>query len=381
MQISDDDIDDIDFGSETGEAEDATPSQPPSDDDDGDELHDIVAEAAQEAAGDDDGYSRDELGRFAKKEGEAGETDGSQTDDAENAVDADSADDVQSELPEHMAEWSEDQLAAYEALPDEAKAYLSDPQGVVKYVEENVRSQMQQQYEPMLQQLEPIMQVLQDTQTSDYLARRQHELGMSQEDIISRVLQTDAFLTYAPNTQARHQAAMQLLQSYGIDPVEMVLGAEGGGQNYQQNDLQQQLAAERWQRERMQMQMQQQVGQQTQQNVEAFASQVGSDGQPLRPMMGNPSVRASMGHLIASGQAHSLDHAYQMAVAPLEAEISQRAQYLAQQQAAQAAQSRQKAVRRSARARPVRVNTAQHGGTKDGQTIEDIVGGVVSEMM
>lgn len=342
-------------------------------------VSDIVDKSDDTPLSDDADYVDDDS-QSAKDESEAEELDEENEDQEGAAEDAEDDANPGHEWPEHMADWTDEQRDAFEALPEDAQQYLANPGQLV----ENIRSDFRKQYEPLMQQLQPLMDTISNPQTANYLARRQHELGVSQDKVIARALYADSVLAHGASTQDRHQFAHQLLEAYGINPIEMVLSMHGGNgedppPDYRTHDMQQQIANERWAREQAERQAAQYQQQQLTQNVEAFARETDQNGQPLRPLMTNNAVRASMAQFLRSGQARNLDEAYHYAAQPLMHEIQQRSEALARQQAKQANDKRQASVRRSARAAPVRSRTAAKGGqTQETGDLRDIVASIIN---
>lgn len=363
----------------TGDDGPAIPSPAPDDDDTVDLsgiMDDLLdddgapkAEAAAEA-----GPERDESGRFKKRADDAEASDQADQED-ESEQPAEAADDQADATPEHLAEWTDEQREALAKLPESVQQFLRDPQQLLQQIEGQIADQVR----PFVEQWKPFQEAFAEPAVNAYLERRQADLKQPAHAIVANVLQADAFLTYSTNTAQKLAYAADLLRSYGLDPLDVATIHDPQFQrDFAQDDLQAQLSNERWQRQRMETQATHQSRGQLSERVAQFAAETGADGQPLRPLMRSEAVRATMGSLLQSGRATSLEDAYRMAAEPIEAEIESRSRARAAQQAKADAERRRQAVQKAARARPTRVNTNAQGTSKTNESLDDILNDVVS---
>ena len=354
----------------------ATPSEPPSaDDDDGyaaiaEMANKVVDEA--EAANDDEAggeQPRTPNGQWAPKKA------------ADDAADEPEQPQEQRHAPEWMTDWTDAQRAAISQLPPEAQAILAQPELIARYGYE----QAEQQYRPHLEAAQPWLDALGDEVASYHLHRCAKDFGISPQQALSNMIETDSFLRYGPTDQ-RLQLFSDLAQAYfgrSLEDLALGIDHEGNKLDFRQADLQRQLADQRFQNSVIQDQMVRSASVGIERSVREFASATSQTGEPLRPLMAIPAVMHSMSTLIGNGSAHSLEQAYQMAAAPFEAEIAKR---VPPRQAPQIddrdggrRQRNADRIEKARRARPIKSQADNRDGVDTGVSLEDMVRDVMDE--
>lgn len=327
-------------------------------------LDDAITAALDGAeAGDDapaDGRERDENGRFKPKD-KVLEADAAPdgTSDAKPPVASAETPptNAQPEISEgHFRGWSPEQREAFKALPPEAQKIALD---VVKGRDEFYGKQLTD-YDQALRATVPLVNAVQP-----HLDRIQ-QVTQDPSAYVAHVLNIDYKLQYAPFAE-KVQLFTQLAHQSGVpfappQPDPFTDPLTPGGEAYPVvHDLKtkvQQLESQLAQYQRQQETLEQQ---QTAHAISSFASQANADGSPKYPFF--RQVKGTMGELLTSGRAQTMEEAYAVAVKPIEEQIAAKA--AASARAAEAAQKA--ALEKARKVRHVRTSGVAPGGkTKSG---------------
>lgn len=310
--------------------------------------------------------ARDEKGRFAAKQEQEAASAPDGTSDQPPPVES-TEQPAQNAKPD-MSEgqfrgWTPEQREAFGKLPPEAQQTVLD---VVKG-RDSFYSERIADYDRALKVASPYVNAVEP-----YMDRIR-QVTNDPSAYVAHVLDIDHRLQFA-SYQEKVKLLSELAHNVGVpisvhqadplaDPLDM------GGEAYpvihdlrnQVNQLQAQLNT--YQRSNETAQQQQVVS-----HVRAFESQTNADGSPKYPHF--KVVKSTMGQLLRSGQAESLEDAYSIAVKPIEEAISQR--IAATTRASQAAS--QAALEKAKRAMPVKKTGMVPGGKTSGGGLDAIIG-------
>jgi len=299
---------------------------------------------------------RDEKGRFKSKEAEEI---AEPVAEAAPAEPVESADEPQENAqPEearpafsegHFRGWSPEQKEKFASLSPEA-------QDLVISLKRDTDAHYTRKLEDAAAQrktFEPIAQTLDEL--SDIAAAQ----GMDPAGIVKGYAAIEKVLTYG-RFDEKLNLISQICQRYGIpfDPQQSLGTLEPEAvQNYSAlHDRDAELARVRAEAEQTRRQLQQFEAQSFQAQIEAFQTATNPDGTPKHPYF--DAVKATMGSLLQSRQATSLEDAYLKAAAPIMAAVE--AQTVAAKRAAEAAN--RSAVERAKKAQPVKASTSSPRG-------------------
>lgn len=332
-------------------------------------LDDVISkaldsQAAEPAPVDDapsDGRVRDATGRFVSRETTEGGPDAPAAEVApektatEPGVQPETKVDGPKWTDGHFAGWKPEQRERFNALPPDVQEFVMGRQ-----------AESQAFYDRKLAETtdwkknaEPVMQAVQEVEP---FAR---SIGTTPGDLLKSYAAIDYQLRYAKYTD-KVQLFGQIAREYGIpfaqpEPDPYADPLQPTGQAYPViHDLQSKVRQLEAQVQTYQQQHTSLSQQQVASQIEAFAAATNADGTPSYPHF--DVVKASMGQMLASGQASTLQEAYQLAAKPLEDRIA-----AGVEQRAKAAQAKQaEAVARAKKAAPVRSSGMSPGGTTKG---------------
>jgi hypothetical protein len=308
--------------------------------------------------------ARDEKGRFAPKDSAAKTSEPEQVEAAKTADTKPEAQPatVQSVEPPHT--WSADDKAKFaqwprdvqEAVVARYKAMEADYTRKTQEAAEYRRSA-----DPLLNAIKPFEQ---------YLSQVGPSLGRSKEQLITDLLAAEYRLrTGSP--QEKYAALAQISQQYGID-----LAALAGGHIPQVDPAYQQLASKLQafeEREaQREAQIQQQQAEQARLQIDTFSTAKDDQGRPRYPHF--ERVRGVMVQSLMSGEARTLEDAYQKAIEPINAAIAEELRVRTEQVDAQ----RKEAVAKAEKAAPVRSSGSQPGGSAKAKDLDSILDSNIS---
>lgn len=344
-------------------------------------LDDVISkaldsQAAEPAPADDapsDGRVRDATGRFVSRETTEGGPDAPAAEVApektatEPGVTPEAKVDGPKWTDGHFAGWKPEQRERFNALPPDVQELV-----MARQTENQAFYQRKLAEEgEFRKQAEPLYKAAQEVEP---FAK---SIGVTPGELMRNYAAIDQQLRYAPYAQ-KVKLLGEIAQSYGIpfaqpEPDPYADPLQPNGQAYPViHDLQSQIRQLQAQVQTYQQQHTSLSQQQVTSQIEDFASAKGADGTPLYPHF--DVVKASMGQLLAAGQASTLQEAYQLAAKPLEDRIS--AALEARTKAAQ--QKQAEAVARAKKAAPVRSSGMSPGGTTKGGGLDAILNQALS---
>lgn len=295
-----------------------------------------------------DTRARDEVtGRFAKKSPDAEAS-------IEESADASKPADDQQQQPDPALQpiapperWTEADKTAFAALPREAQQLLVDRNRAM----EADYTRKSQEVAELRRNAEPLLNVAQQHQP--YLA----QFGLTPATALPILVQAHQTLMTGPVEQ-RVQALARLAADAGIDLAAMSRGEVAAPDPaYQQ--LRQELNQLKQSQEQERLSREQEQNQQLALQIDAFANSKTADGQPKYPHFG--AVRGVMARLYGSGEASTLEEAYEKATQPIRDAVA--AELKARQDDAKKAD--QQALEKARKAAPVKsVGTAPNGIAK-----------------
>ena len=303
---------------------------------------------------------RDERGRFA-----SGEPKPPQAGTAEAAPQAAAAaaPDPAAKPIEAPRNYTAAQKADFAKLPRDAQDFLSRSEAA-REAEYSRRSNEIAEYrrtaDPLVQAVQPYM---------EYLQQRGSQLGQSPVQMVNSLLQTAHYLDTA-DEPGKYRAFANLAQQFKVD-----LRAFANGQmpvqpqpaQVQYNPELQRIQAELEEHRQWRAQVQEQAElHHSQQQIAAFAAAKDDAGQPKYPHLDR--VRAAMASYMQTGQADTLEQAYELAIAPFKELIEQ--EMATRQKAAE--DERKAALEKAKKAAPVRSSTGSIPASRaDPKSLDD----------
>lgn len=266
----------------------------------------------------------------------------------------------------HFRGWSPEERAAFAKLAPEAQEFVLSRQ---RAVDANYQRRTQE-FQSYRTAVEPLVDVYR--KHNDHLAHVAQEINATPQEVVSNILATEAVLRYGTFAQ-KVQTLQRMAQEYGVplsasepdmlaDPVQM------GGEHYPViHDLRQQVQNLTRELTSYKRQNEEFSSRQVSSQIESFGRATDAQGQPLHPHF--EAVRGTMGQLLSSGQATSLEDAYAKAVEPINKAI---ADGLARQKA-QAAEQQRQALEKAKRVQPVRVSGMTPGGQTKARGLDAIL--------
>jgi hypothetical protein len=320
----------------------------------------------------DDG--RDEQGRFKSKQAEGGvdapaaEVPAVEGQPPADATPAPEAPKAAQWTDGHFTGWKPEQREAFSKLPPDVQQLVMERQQETQAFFDRKLAEtgdFRKTAEPLLkaaQEIEPFAQ----------------SIGTTPGELMRSYAAIDYNLRYAPYAE-KVQLFQKIAQEYGIpfaqpetDPYADPLQPTGAAYPVV-HDLQSQVRQLQTQLQTYQQQAQASTHQQLQSTVDGFAKATRADGQPAHPWF--DTVKGTMGQLMASGQANTLEDAYAKAVKPIEdrlaAEVAQR------QKAAQEKQAQELA--RAKKAAPVRTTASASNGRSSGGGLDAVLNSALTQ--
>ena len=317
---------------------------------------------------------RDERGRF-KAKGEEIATPAAVEAPAEPVASTEPPTlDAQPEKPKpavtegHFRGWSPDQRAKFDTLPPEA-------QDVVLALKRDTDAHYTRKLEEAAQtkkQLEPVAQLL--NQTADVFAAQ----GMDPVQAIQGYANIERALTYG-TLQEKLDLLGAIAKQYGIPFAPQQQVDQLDPYEFQKfamlHDRDAEIQKVKAENARIARENNEFKQQQLAQQVEAFSRATNPDGSAKFPLF--ETVKPSMGALLASGRATTLEQAYELASQPIQQAIEAREA----KARADAERSRLESVERAKRAAPVKASSAQPSGrTTTPKGIDAVLNSALDQM-
>lgn len=315
---------------------------------------------------------RDERGRFKAKDGEDATKEIAEPVAEQAPVEPGESTEAKPEnaqpeearpaIPEgHFRGWSPEQKEKFATLPPEA-------QDLVIALKRDTDAHYTRKLEEAAHQrkaYEPIARTL--NELSDIAAAS----GMDPAGVVQSYAAIEKVLTYGKFDEKVNLIG-QICTKYGIPfaPQDQLSALDPNAvQNFQAiHDRDAELARVKADAESTRRQLQQFEAQSLQTQIQSFETAVNPDGSLKYPYF--QAVKATMGALLASRQAGSLEDAYQKASAPINQAID--AQTAAAKHAAEAAN--RSAVERAKKAAPVKASTsAPRGNVQPAKSLDDVL--------
>ena len=336
-----------------------------------DDLDAVLDEAIEQHDDDAPDRERDEKGRFKAKDTDSdpAEAPAGPSDAAPVESTGQSEPKPQSvELTDgHFRGWTPEQRQQFQTLaPDAQKVALEVIQGRDRYYADRISASEQYQ-----QAVSPLIAAV------DQHYDRIRAMNATPDQYVAHVLNIDrmlAFGTYAEKTKLLGELAQSIGVPISIQqPDEWADPLQPGGQAYPViHDLRTQVATLSQQLNQYRSQIDQTETQRTSSTLQAFASSTNPDGSAKYPYF--DTVRATMGQLMAKGEAHTLEDAYTKAAAP----ISKQIEAEAAKRIADAEAKRKAAVEKAKKARPVRTSASSPNGHAKPGDLDAILGGALA---
>lgn len=328
-----------------------------------------------ETASEKDARERDEKGRFKAKTNEEIAEPAAPEAPAEPVASTEPpTQDAQPEKPKpavsegHFRGWSPEQRAKFDALPPEA-------QETVLALKRDTDAHYTRKLEEAAQtkkQLEPVSQLL--NQTADIFAAQ----GMDPVQAIQGYANIERALTYGTFNE-KLELIGKICRQYGIPfaPQQQL-------EQYDQSEIERFALLHDRDAEKLRIQreldstkrnLQEFQQQQLAQQVESFQRATNPDGTPAHPHF--EMVKATMGSLLASGRATTLEQAYALASEPINKALEAREA----KARADAERARQEAVEKAKKATPVRASAASPAGkTATPKGIDAVLNSALDQM-
>jgi hypothetical protein len=268
----------------------------------------------------------------------------------------------------HFRGWSPDQRAQFDTLPPEA-------QDVVLALKRDTDSFYTRKLEEAAQtkkQLEPVAQLL--NETADVFAAQ----GMSPVQAIQGYANIERALTYG-TLQEKLDLLGAIAKQYGIPFAPQQQVDQLDPYEYQKfqmlHDRDAEIQKVKAENARIARENNEFKQQQLAQQVETFSRATLPDGSAKYPLF--ETVKPSMGALLASGRATTLEQAYELASQPIQQAIEAREA----KARADAERSRLESVERAKRAAPVKASSAQPSGrTSAPKGIDAVLNSALDQM-
>jgi len=342
-----------------------------------DEPEVIEAEASEEPS---DGPLRDENGRFKAKE-ETAEEEPEQEEPVEAApegeepedTELEASDEAPDEEPErpawddgHFRGWEPEHRERFNALPPEQQQVVME----FKAASDAALTRTAQEFSEFRKTAEPLVQAAQEV----------HEIfaasNLSPDQALKGYAGIERTLSYGTLDQ-KMQLLGQIAQQYGIplDISQAVPWDADLDQLREVHDRDSRLAQEQSETAQLRARLQQLEQQQLQTQIQSFATASNPDGSPKYPHF--DVVRGTMGQLMSSGQAQSLEDAYEKAAKPIEDRI---AAEIAARSASTVARQRE-AVEKAKRAAPLKKSPqpALNGHRVEPTNIDDAINAALDQ--
>jgi len=267
----------------------------------------------------------------------------------------------------HFRGWTSEQRAKYEALPQEARDVVlalkrdTDAHYTRKLTE---AADYRKQVDPIVKAVSEIAPIFASQ-------------GMNPIQGMQGYANIERTLTYG-NYDEKVGLIEKICQRYGVpfarpesdDPFNPVSpGSETYRALHDQKAVQARIEADRANLQRQYETLQQQV---YQSQISAFETATNPDGSPKHPHF--TVVKPHMGALLQSGQAQSLEEAYNLAIAPFKDALA--AKEIEAKRQAETLQ--QQAIEKAKRAAPVKASpTSPVGKASPGKSLDDVLSSVL----
>lgn len=301
---------------------------------------------------------RDERGRFAPKDTATEAPDKGTAKVAEPAAQAAPAPALEQPV-EAPARWTADDKAKFASWPRDVQIAVSERNKAIEadYTRKTQEAAEIRRYaEPLLNAVAPFDQ---------YLRELAPVIGQQPHEMVRGLLATEHALRTG-SIQQKAQALHGIAQQYGIDLAALARG-QVQGPDPATTQLRQELSELKQWRSQFEEQSQQQQDQQVALHIDAFAKAKDESGRPRYPHFAR--VKGIMGQMMASGEAPTLEDAYQKAIEPINAAI---AEELRTRQTAADTQ-RKDALVKADKAAPVRSSGSQPGGSAKGRDLDSLL--------
>lgn len=278
---------------------------------------------------------RDEKGRFLSKNSDVPADPAATTTEQapqpeekqEDAAEAEQAADEKKGGGGEFRGWSKEERDAFAKLSKDAQDFVLSRQRAVS----SFYSQKVNELSNFARAASPFVEAI--DRYGDYLDAVSADLGVPPQHVISNLMQTEATLRFG-SFQEKARILQQMAEDYGV-PLRMAEAdpladpTAPGGERYaevhdlrQQNaQLQAQLRALSRGQQEAQRQSEEALGRQVASQFDHFRRATDpTTGQPRYPML--DLVQSHMGRLLASGEAQTLEDAYELATAPIRHAVS-----------------------------------------------------------
>lgn len=346
-------------------------------------LDDIITSAMAEPEietkpePDDDGaeprMGRDDKGRFVKKEQEPKSEDAAPdkataADDEAPVVEEVKDQPKEPERPKwddgHFRGWSPEQRARFSTLPPEQQ----DAVMAYKAEHDATFTKRDQEFADFRKRYEPY----------DHVSKQYRDVfeaqGMSPIEALQGYANIDRTLRQG-TWDDKVRVFGQIAQMAGIpwSPDLLTLDADVNQLRHEHN-MRANAAQSSAETARLKAELDELKAQQLQSHITAFASAQNADGTPKHPHF--ETVKASMGALLNSGAANTLDDAYQLAVKPILAVIeAERAKVASDTQKKQA-----ETVQKAKKAAPVKASPVAPSGSTKTLSLDDAIAAAMEQV-
>lgn len=332
---------------------------------DGDDAPEVDEPVSRETSG----PERDEKGRFkaadsaepAEDEPEAAAPDEDQ--DTELKA-SDEATDEEPERPAwddgHFRGWEPEHRERFNALPPEQQQAVME----FKAVSDKALTRTAQEFSEYRNRADDLVKL------ADEIGPMFASAGKSVPDLVRGYVGIEQTLAYGTLDQ-KMQLIGDIARHYGI-PLDMSQALPWDAdidQLREVHDRDSRLAREQSETAQLRAELDQLKQQQLYSTVESFRSATNADGSPKYPHF--DMVRGAMAQIMTSGQAQSLEDAYQMAAKPFEDRIAAEIEA----RLAKTVAGQQEAVQKAKRAAPIKRSppSAINGHTAAPGTIDDAI--------
>lgn len=327
---------------------------------------DAGADANETVATEDGARARDDKGRFAKKEQEP------QAEDAapkEVTVSAEApVVEPRTDQPEHAepartwAEgqfrgWSKEQRERFDALPPDQQEVVM----AYKAETDAAFTRRDQEAASFRKDAEPLIEVVKES--ADLWAAQ----NITPAEALKGYANIERVLTYG-NYDQKLKLISDICASYNIPfNSEMATLDIDVDQYRARHDQNSEMARIQAENARLQRQFDAYRAEQLQAQIASFSTATLPDGSPKHPHF--ETVKAAMGGLLSSGQAQTLDEAYEMAVKPItDAIAAQTAKVQSDTQ-----QRQRETLEKAKKAAPVKSSPAMPSGQAKPGDLDDVI--------
>lgn len=322
-----------------------------------DKLNAIIAQAldggeAAEAPELETSADRDERGRFRSKQAAEGGTDApaaeapvAETASPENAQPVEPAVAPPAWTDGHFAGWKPEQRERFNSLPPDVQKLVMERQAESQAFYDRKLTEERE----FRRSVTPVYEAVKKIEP---FAR---QIGATPDQLLVNYANIEHTLQYGTYADKVDLLA-KIAKAYNVpfaqpEPDPYADPLQQNGQAYPVfHDMQSELARLRAELNAERAQREQALESQLASQVQAFATATNADGSPKYPFF--ETVRASMGPLLANGQARTMEEAYQLAVKPIQERLDREIAARAKQQTEAQAQ----VVARAKKAAPIRTS-------------------------